>query len=102
VRRFPSALAVTALYRDFHRKVTHSACATDTFAFTAASAAIAAVDSKETAMSDQIIMPKIRSILNHFERLLTLTGVGVEKVTSISRIRFNRGVLEEGIRPCSV
>jgi hypothetical protein len=29
-------------------------------------------------------------------------GVGVEKVTSISRIRFNRGVLEEGIRPWSV
>jgi hypothetical protein len=31
-----------------------------------------------------------------------LTPVGVEKVTSISRMRFHRGVLEEGISPCSV
>jgi len=33
---------------------------------------------------------------------LALPGVGVEKVTSISRMRFSRSMLEESIRPCSV
>jgi hypothetical protein len=33
---------------------------------------------------------------------LLKTGVGVEKVTSISRMRFSRSMLEESIRPCSV
>jgi hypothetical protein len=28
--------------------------------------------------------------------------VGVEKVTSISRLRFSRNMLEESIRTCSV
>ena len=28
--------------------------------------------------------------------------VGVEKVTSVSRMRFSRSMLEESIRPCSV
>jgi hypothetical protein len=31
-----------------------------------------------------------------------LTDVGVEKVTSISRMRFNRSMLEGSIRPCFV
>ena len=33
---------------------------------------------------------------------LTLSGVGVEKVTSISRMRFGRSMLEESIHTCSV
>jgi hypothetical protein len=34
--------------------------------------------------------------------LLAQSGVGVEKVTSISGMRFVRSMLEESIRPCSV
>jgi hypothetical protein len=33
---------------------------------------------------------------------LLKSGVGVEKVTWISRMRFSRSMLEESIRPCSV
>ena len=33
---------------------------------------------------------------------LLIPSVGVEKVTSISRMRFSRSMLEESIRPCSV
>ena len=33
---------------------------------------------------------------------LSQSGVGVEKVTSISRMRLGRSMLEESIRPCSV
>jgi len=35
-------------------------------------------------------------------RLLTQSGVGVEKVTSISRMKFGRSMLEESIRTCFV
>jgi hypothetical protein len=33
---------------------------------------------------------------------LAINRVGVEKVTSISRMRFSRSMLEESIRPCFI
>jgi hypothetical protein len=33
---------------------------------------------------------------------VTLSGVGVEKVTWISGVRFSRSMLEGSIHPCSV
>jgi len=40
-----------------------------------------------------------KAILKHFAQVLK-SGVGVEKVTSISGMRFSKSMLEESICPC--
>jgi hypothetical protein len=45
-------------------------------------------------------MPPVRETSGNCQ--LLLTGVGVEKVTSISGMRFGRSMLEESIRTCFV
>ena len=55
-----------------------------------------------TTNGEKSPLHSMTGILANKRRKLVLTPVGVEKVTSISRIRFNRSVLEEGICLCGV
>jgi hypothetical protein len=58
-----------------------------------------------SGLGADIVMESFRSLTRfpaNKPRKLVLSPVGVEKVTSISRMRISGSMLEESIRSCSV